>query len=148
MIKKEIHQALKLKLNEKINELENLLKDVQVSTAQDSKSSAGDKHETATSMAQLEQEKLTKQIQGFLDMRQTLQGIDLAKTHTLIDVGSLIETNNGWWYFSVSMGSLTIGKNQVFCLSIQAPIGQLLKGKKVGESVLFNQKTTQVLSIQ
>jgi hypothetical protein len=148
MIKKEVHQVVEKKLSEKIKELENLLRDVQESTAQDSKSSAGDKHETATSMAQLEQEKLTKQIQGFLVMRQTLQAIDLEKDYKLIDTGSLIETNSGWWYLSISMGSLTIGNQQVFCLSIQAPMGQLLKGKKVGESVLFNQKKTSVLSIQ
>ena len=62
MNKIEILEAAKNNLQSKIDGLKIVLDDICNSTSEDSKSSAGDKHETATSMAQLEQEKIGSQI--------------------------------------------------------------------------------------
>lgn len=147
MNKKLVHTSITEHLQERIDGLKCILKDSLDAAAEDTKSSAGDKHETSTAMAQLEQEKLTKQINDFLLLRDILRQINAEKIHTKIELGSLVETNNGWYYFSIGLGAVKVDNMNVFCMTLQAPIGKLLEGKKVGESVVFNGNTTFILGI-
>jgi hypothetical protein len=54
-LKESIHQALRIQLKFRIDEIQNILDDLHLSGSRDAKSSAGDKHETGVAMAQLEQ---------------------------------------------------------------------------------------------
>ena len=98
-------------------------------------------------MAQLEQEKLTKQINEFLLLKEALLKINPSKVHTKIEVGSLVETNNGWYYFSVGLGAVKMNQTNIFAMNPLAPIGTLLNGKMKGEQVVFNGKTTKILNV-
>lgn len=148
MNKLTVHQTISTYLQQRIDGLTEILKETYEATANDSKSSAGDKHETAISMAQLEQEKLTKQINEFLVLQDSLVKINSEKNHSKIELGSLVETNNGWYYFSVGLGAVPVGNYTVFAMNPLAPIGRLLEGKTKGESIEFNGKKTVVLSVE
>jgi len=66
---------------------------LQESLLSQTKSSAGDKHETGRAMAQLEQEKLSRQL---TETRKSLEGfkqIDPKKEFTQVAYGSLVITN-------------------------------------------------------
>jgi len=147
MNKEEVHQALIAQLNNRIERLQTILQDTFEATANDSKSSAGDKHETATAMAQLEQEKLTHQINEFLQLQEFISKINPAVKHTKVESGSLVETNNGWYYLSIGLGAVNYKTTTIFCMNPLAPIGQLLKGKKAGDSIVFNGKNTSIVSV-
>ena len=148
MDKIKIHDLTSIHLNSKINELELVLKESLSAVADgDSKSSAGDKHETSVSMAQLEQEKLSNQLQGLIHLKHQLNTINPSVQHTIIQTGSLIETNNGWYYLSVAIGMVFVNDFKFYCISPDAPISQLLKGKRVNEFVEFNKKKTTIKSI-
>ena len=147
MNKENVHRAILENVNERIQSLNSILKDTFQATAEDSKSSAGDKHETGVAMAQLEQEKLTKQINEFLLLKEALLKINPSKVHTKIEVGSLVETNNGWYYFSVGLGAVKMNETTIFAMNPLAPIGTLLNGKMKGEQVAFNGKTTKILNV-
>lgn len=147
MNKELVHQHVCDFLQNKINQLQQILDDICSATAEDSKSSAGDKHETSTSMAQLEQEKLSNQIKEYLNQRDGLYKIDASKKHSSIELGSLVLTNKGWFYFSTGLGSIKMDEFSVFCLGLHSPIGQLLKGKKQGNKVIFNASETSILEI-
>ena len=90
MNKIEVHQAICQHLQSRIDGLTDILKETYEATANDSKSSAGDKHETAISMAQLEQEKLTKQINDYLALQVSLFKINPEKASSKIELGSLV----------------------------------------------------------
>jgi hypothetical protein len=147
MNKEIVHRAILENLNERIESLNSILKETFEATAEDSKSSAGDKHETGVAMAQLEQEKLTKQINEFIQLKESLLKINPSKVHTKIETGSLVETNNGWYYFSVGLGAVKIEETIIFAMNPLAPIGLLLNGKTKGESIVFNEKTTIIKSV-
>ncbi len=147
MNKEKVHSAILENVNERIQSLNSILKDTFQATAEDSKSSAGDKHETGVAMAQLEQEKLTKQINEFLLLKEALLKINPCKVHTKIEVGSLVETNNGWYYFSVGLGAVKMNGTTIFAMNPLAPIGTLLNGKMKGEQIVFNGKTTEILNV-
>ena len=143
----EVHQAICQHLQSRIDGLTDILKETYEATANDSKSSAGDKHETAISMAQLEQEKLTKQINDYLALQVSLFKINPEKASSKIELGSLVETNNGWYYFSVGLGVFQVREITVFAINPLAPIGKLLTGKIVNESINFNGNITTIFSI-
>ena len=61
LLKQNIYSQCLLILNQKIEELNSALATATESANNETKSSAGDKHETARAMMQLEQEKLSLQ---------------------------------------------------------------------------------------
>jgi transcription elongation GreA/GreB family factor len=137
MTKQAILQLSLEKVNHRMKELEILLDELHVSMEDETKSSAGDKHETARAMVQLEQEKLSKQLHEFVQMRAILTQINPTLKHIQVGMGSLVETSEGWYFLSVGLGQLSVDDKPVFALNPQAPIGQQLQGKKVGDEVAF-----------
>lgn len=147
--KKIVYQNVCDEVNLRIKNLKTILQEMfDAASRNDSKNSAGDKHETGVAMAQLEQEKLTKQINELLLIQENLQKINPSISQSKIGLGSLVETNNGWYYFSVGIGSIVVNNLSIFALNPKAPIGELLLGKSKGESIQFNGKLTEILNVQ
>jgi hypothetical protein len=139
-------QALE-KINSKIKELEIIADEVKSSLLSDTKSSAGDKHETARAMVQLEQEKLTKQLGEFLQMKSILNQINPEILHSQVGVGTLVHTSIGWYFISVGLGQISVGGTIVFALNPQAPLGKQLAGKRAEEELVFNGNTIKILDV-
>ena len=135
------------KINSKIKELEIIADEVKLSLLSDTKSSAGDKHETARAMVQLEQEKLNKQLGESIQMKSTLNQINPTILHKQVGVGSLIYTSLGWYFLSVGLGQISVEETTVFALSPQAPLGKQLMGKRVGEELVFNGNKFEILEV-
>ena len=76
-----VHASTLIALSNKIASLQEILEDTYKSTLDDSKSSAGDKHETSIAMVQLEQEKLTNQLNEFLKQQRILLSINPTNRH-------------------------------------------------------------------
>ena len=146
-LKESIHQDLRKKLKFRIDEIQNILEDLHLSGSRDAKSSAGDKHETGVAMAQLEQEKLRYQIHEFQKMQDIVQKINPSKTNSKINLGSLVETDKGWFYISVGLGSLTFKEQLIFAINPEAPFGKALIAKEKGDSIHFNGVESNVLQV-
>jgi hypothetical protein len=140
------HHCLGL-LQNKQKVLEDALKQALESGNQDSKSSAGDKHETAKAMLQLEQEKLAKQIQTIEQQTALLYQYAPATKHSSVVSGSLVQTNRGYFYIAVGLGKLSIDNINCFAISAQSPIGQVLLNKQVNDRIVFNQIEYAILEI-
>ena len=148
MTKLEAHTALKMELEHRITALKAILTNSYDAVAsEDTKSSAGDKHETAVSMAQLEQEKLTHQINQLLVLQRQFLRIQTETVHTKVQLGSLLLSDKGYFYVSIGLGKVEQGGKSFFALGMDAPLVRLLVGKQVGESVLFNGSTTEILML-
>ncbi|WP_240751494.1 3-oxoacyl-ACP synthase [Flagellimonas onchidii] len=113
----------------------------------ETKSSAGDKHETGRAMVQLEQEKLGKQLLELEKKRAILQKVDIAKTSAKIVLGSLIKTSLANYFIAISAGAFQKEGVDVFCISPNAPIAQLLLGKEQGDTTIFNGKKIEILEV-
>ena len=146
-LKESIHQVLRKQLTLRINEIQNILEDLHLSGSRDAKSSAGDKHETGVAMAQLEQEKLRYQIQEFQKMQDVVQKINPSKTNSKINLGSLVQTDKGWFYISVGLGSLTFKEQVIFAINPEAPVGKALIGKVKGERIHFNGVESEIIQV-
>src|SRR6185437_16534394 len=102
-LKEKIHAACLDVLNKKVQTLQSTLQELGEGALSDGKSSTGDKHETARAMMQLEQEKISKQLDELLAQKTILQKIDAALKSTQITKGSLVKTNKGYLFLSVAL---------------------------------------------
>ena len=144
MVKTEVHQQCLLVLEDKINRCVDLMNDAQESANNDTKSSAGDKHETSRAMAMLEKEKLANQLGELDKMREVLTKIDAQSSSSAIGVGSLVFTNVGVFYLSIALGKILVDDAMLFCISKASPMGEKLAGKSSGDSFELNAKTITV----
>jgi hypothetical protein len=142
-----VHQTVEAKIRSRITDLQFALNDAMEATSDDSKSTAGDKHETSRAMAHLEQEKLGNQYSEALKLLDVLQRIDPSIINNTIRIGSLAETSMGWFYLSVGLGQIVIDGKTVFCLTPLAPFGQLLLGKKTGDQLEWQGKEVKLLEV-
>jgi hypothetical protein len=125
-------------LEEKINSLSTILSELEEGTQNDSKSSAGDKHETARAMMQLEQEKISKQLKDLLEQKSQLKKIGVPVAVAQIKTGSLAQTNKGFLLLSISLGKILVDEISVMAISSESPIGIKLCGLKIGDKTEIN----------
>ena len=128
--------------------LEEQKKVLQGALMSESKSSAGDKHETARAMVQLEREKLGKQIDELEQNQQKLNTLKNHKTTTSVSLGSVVLTDKENYYISIATNFCEIDAKKYYCISAQSPIGKLLIGKKVNDKIEFNKRLSTILEIR
>ncbi len=146
-IKSQLHLKCLEIATSKVSDLKKIINITQEAANNETKSSAGDKHETGRAMAQLETEKLSKQLSEALKIEQVLTQINPNSEHKKIGLGSLITTNNGTFYLSASLGKVEIDKSVFYIISPASPIGKLLLTKKEKESFSFNGKNYVIETI-
>lgn len=147
MQKSKVLSTLKTEIESRIASVQAELDELLNSMANDTKSTAGDKHETSRAMAQLEQEKLGKQIEELSKFLQTFHGLSETKISDRIQPGALIETERGFFLLGIAFGQLTVDTNSVFCLSTAAPLGRLLLDKTMGDEIALNGTNFKILSL-
>ena len=137
-IKEKLLQACRDFAQEKLAAIQNTLSELSDSVGSDSKSTAGDKHETGRAMLHLEQEKAGEQLQQAQDTLRAIDKINIQKLNTSIAAGSLVKTNRGNFFIAISAGKITIDKVDYYAVSPKAPIAQKLIGLVKNDKVQFN----------
>jgi len=137
-LKQKIYNHYLQVILEKIAMLQKVLDDLKESGANETKSTAGDKHETALAMLQIEQANTRTLLQEVLNQQAALEKINPALSANTILNGSLIKTNRGYFFMSVALGKVVVDDITVIALSPQSPLGQKLMGLKASETVSMN----------
>ena len=135
-------------VNTRIDRLKKQLEELKASLGSETKSSAGDKHETGRAMLQLEQEKLGKQMYEAEALYKVLQQIPKDNKQEKVALGSLVTTNKHLYYIAVSAGKYEVDHQEVYCISASTPIGKLLLGKQAGDAFLFNGVQQSILDVK
>ncbi|MFY0608171.1 MAG: GreA/GreB family elongation factor [Cyclobacteriaceae bacterium] len=122
------------------------MKNFQAAANNETKSSAGDKYETGRAMMQLEKDKVASLL-GQLDKQKKVLGeINPTQSHETVRLGSIVMTDNGCFYLSVSLGKLSASQD-VFCISPVSPLGQAMLGKKAESTAEFNGRKYHIQSV-
>lgn len=137
-IKDDLHQQCVQMVDKRLSSIRNHIADIQNSLLSETKSSAGDKHETGRAMLQLEREKAGHQLAEIDKLRTALFKISAVESPGKVKVGSLVLTSKAHYFIAVSLGALEADGKSVYAISPGTPIGRLLIGKSVGEKVNFN----------
>ena len=146
-IKEAVFKECINQVNRKTEYLNQFIANLQNDLQSETKSSAGDKHETNRAMLQLEMEKASQQFITVNKMNEVLQKININAYSKTAKLGSLIYTNQHIYFLAVSLGEIEVFGNKIFVISTLSPIGRLLLGKTKGDTFFFNQKQMDVLNI-
>jgi hypothetical protein len=144
-IKQKLYKACLLFVNSRLATVTSIISSNKKALFSETKSSAGDKHETGRAMLQLEMEKAGQQLAAINQMKATLTKINIEKTSKNISLGSLIITNKYNYYLAISAGKIVFDGDEYFAISTNSPIGKELLGKTVGNIISFNK--AEILSI-
>lgn len=137
-VKKKLFELCKAYVNKRSHTVEHIMFSNKKALENETKSSAGDKHETGRAMLQLEMEKASQQLSGIHLMKETLAKIDIISTSDIVRLGSVIKTEKVNYFLSVSAGQLVVENEHYFAISVSSPIGKRLLGKKKNDEILFN----------
>jgi len=131
---------------EKMNRIDTLLKSNKKALDTATKSSAGDKHETARAMIHLDQENNSMQMLEAQKTLRILSQITIEK-HSSIKMGSLVKTDNALFYISAGLGKQKINDTEFFAVSPISPLAQKLMGLTENAIVNFNGLIYTILRI-
>ena len=99
-IKEELFKQCVVYVNKRMKTVEEIISSNKKALQSETKSSAGDKHETGRAMLQLEMEKASQQLSGIERMKETLSKINLERTSQLAHLGNVIITDKNLYFLS------------------------------------------------
>ena len=114
----------------------------------ETKSSAGDKHEVGRAMVQQELDKLEEQRTKLKGLQLDLERVPMERKYDRVAFGSLVSTDNGLYFVAIGIGAVEVDGTRCYAISMASPIGQVLAGKTVRESVSFNGKVLVIEAIE
>jgi hypothetical protein len=134
-------------IRERVQTAEFALKQAREASNDDTKSSAGDKFETSREMMQQDIDRNKRLLIDAEENQRVLHSLKDAPFSETARNGSLVYTNNGNFYLSISAGQLQLDKELFFAISAVSPIGKLLLGKQKDDEFDFNGKKYQIKEV-
>ncbi|MFD1095845.1 transcription elongation factor [Salegentibacter chungangensis] len=93
-------------------------------------------------------EKYAARLNEAREMKEKLESIDREHYSETVDFGSVVETQDHYYYVSVPVGEVELEDGStVFTISTEAPIYEHLKGKKAGDSFSFNNNEFKIVNV-
>ena len=123
------------------------MNEIAESLTAETKSSAGDKHETGRAMLQLEREKTGKQLLEINKTKEVLSKLNITSRHELIGLGSIVYTSEANYFIAISAGKIDVDKEHFYAISSSTPIGRLLLGKKANDKISFRDQTFKIIKV-
>ena len=146
MNKEELINIVRQKLSEKIENFEKLISETRASS-NDTKSSMGDKYETGREMLQQEINNLQIQLNEILKQKDFLKTI-IPKPSDKAEKGSIVKTEKGLFFISVSLGEIKVENEKIICISPESPLAKAMNGKQKDEVFSLNNMSQRILNIE
>ncbi|MBT8245797.1 MAG: 3-oxoacyl-ACP synthase [Winogradskyella sp.] len=136
-LKEKLYQQCQNALNKRLEVIKSTVSDIQNSLQSETKSTAGDKHETGRAMLQLEREKAGNQLAELQKQIEILHKINAHVSHSKVALGSIVKTSDSNYFIGVSVGEIKTKNESFYGISAATPIGRLLMSKQVGDTIQF-----------
>jgi len=146
-LKEKLHKQCQDALNQRLEAIKSIISDIQNSLQSETKSTAGDKHETGRAMLQLEREKAGNQLAEIQKQIEILHKINPEMSYSKVALGSLVKTTVSNYFIGVSVGEITIENETFYAISLSTPIGKLLVSKGVGDNIQFRMQKFTITDI-
>jgi len=140
------HQVIEM-IDERITNANKALNEIRESRNNETKSSAGDKHETGRAMLQIEEDNSQVILNNALELKNEMLKIDGSKKQEAVTIGSLVLTNNGNYLVSVGLGKLLSDNNIYYAISPSSPLGSELLNRALGDTFEFRGIKYKIISI-
>lgn len=115
--------------------------EAQAAANQESKSSAGDKYETARAMSHLEKDMHARQLLAHQQDLNALRAINVQIIHQTPAAGAFVRTSTANFFIGAGLGKQSVSGETVIFLSPASPLAQQLLQKKPGDEFDFKGKS-------
>ena len=146
-LKRSLHAHCLSLLTERIEAIDTIMAVCQEAANSESKTTAGDKHETGRAVAQLDRENHAVQRVSALKSLSLLRAIDLSRIYQEADTGALIHTDQGYVFLAISAGKIELDGISCRLVSIDSPFGQAFLGAEEGDDIHFRGRDYEVLAV-
>ncbi|WP_434037171.1 3-oxoacyl-ACP synthase [Formosa sp. 4Alg 33] len=146
-IKQELLKRCESFIDKRLVNVQHNIAEVQESLTSETKSSAGDKHETGRAMLQLEREKFGAQLAEINQVQQALTKINITKQSETICLGSTVITDVSNYFIAISAGEIELDGTKYYAIAPNTPIGLLLLSKQAGDVVKFRNQAFKILDV-
>jgi len=146
-LKEELFRQCKSQLTSRHTTIDEILLNIAVSLKEETKSSAGDKHETGRAMLQLERENAGKQLAEIEKLEAILQRVSISVSSGPIHLGSIVMTSQYNYFISVPIGKIKTERGVFYAIGTGSPIGKLLLGKQEGDEVRFRESVLKIHAV-
>jgi len=146
-LKEQLHQQCVNYVQQRMDAAQHAIAEAQQAANNDTKSSAGDKYETGREMAQQETNRNLNQLNEANKLMVALNRIGTGGQSATAEAGSIVRTNQGNFYLSISAGNIKVNDAAFIAISTASPVGIKLKGAKVGDRFDFNGKSYSVIEV-
>jgi hypothetical protein len=147
MTRNELLIVIEQLLHERLARLEGDIIAGRSDLGNDTKSSAGDKHEVGREMVQQELDKLEAQRAKLRMLLHELNGTPTPTQALRVEHGSVVCTDQGWFYLAVGVGAIELHGERCFVLSPAAPLAKALLGTRVGDQVVHERRSYRILAL-
>ena len=145
--KRQLHAHCLTLLTRRIAAIDTIMAECQAAANSESKTTAGDKHETGRAVAQLDRENHAVQRVAALKSLERLRAIDLGQHYDEAETGALIETDKGYVFLAISAGKVDLNGKLCRLVSIESPFGQAFLGAEEGDQIHFRGQDYEVLAV-
>ncbi len=146
-LKKAVYQHCTQLVEEKIRFAQEAIDGASETSGDSTKSSAGDKYETTVELMQIERNKFAQRLEEASKQKMLLNQIKPDRLTSQIELGSLVYTNIGNFFFSVSLGNLVVKGINIFAVTLASPIGRAIVDKMEQDAVEFNGREVLIQKI-
>jgi len=136
--KQKVVAHLNALLHSKIEVVRQQISEITEALEAETKSTVGDKHETARAKLQSQQDTLEGQLEEYKRQLGELKRAIMPGDHSVVHNGSLIGTNRGWFLLLAPVGKIDVESLTIFAISSLSPIGRLFIGLRAGQGFSFN----------
>ena len=147
-LKEELYKSCLEFINNRLLTVTTTISDIQNSLQSETKSSAGDKHETGRAMLQLEREKAGHQLAEIEKQKEILQNISTESKHQRVAFGSVVFTSKANYFIAISAGEISLKDCKIYAISVATPMAQLLLSKMVGDTIQFRDDVFTITKIE
>ena len=146
-IKQKLHAYCLKFLSDRLSAIDKIMDDCQRAANSETKTTAGDKHETNRAMMQLDRENHAVQRVATLHGLAKLRAIDLNQEHEEAELGAVIRSDKGSFFLAISAGKTMIDDELFYIISIDSPIGQALLGAEQEDIIFFRDREYDILDV-
>lgn len=146
-LKQDLYNQCQEFIDNRLKAVQQTIGEIQESLTSETKSSAGDKHETGRAMLQLEREKAGQQLSEIQKINQLLSKIDITYTSEIIGLGTVVLTTTSNYFIAISAGELKANRESYYAISANTPIAKLLLGKTTGDQIQFRDQNFKIIKV-
>ncbi|MBC9932729.1 GreA/GreB family elongation factor [Chitinophaga qingshengii] len=116
------------------------MNEAQAAANSESKSSVGDKYETARAMSHMEKDMHARQLLAHQQELQALRSVNVQSVYQVPAAGAFIRSTTANFFIGAGLGKQVIDGETIIFLSPISPLAQQLMRKKAGDEFEFKGK--------